>query len=116
MKVKRLLAVAAVAASMVFGSMNVFATELKGVGSTKEGERISPNTVITGETVPTPEEYEAYLQGLSAYDRQQIAAKEAAATRYAKRAISRSGTKISVSARRKELLYSCNTPEYVNVY
>ena len=96
MKVKRLLAVAAVAASMVFGSMNVFATELKGVGSTKEGERISPNTVITGETVPTPEEYEAYLQGLSAYDRQQIAAKEAAATRYAKRAISRSGTKISI--------------------
>ena len=96
MKVKRLLAVAAVTASMVFGSMNVFATELKGVGSTKEGERISPNTVITGEIVPTPEEYEAYVQGLSAYDRQQIAAKEAAATRYARRAVSRAGRKISI--------------------
>lgn len=96
MKMKKFLVVVVAIMSMALGSTTAFAADFRAVGANDGGKQLNPANNITGESVPTAEQYAAYMQGLSEYDLQQIAAKEAIAAQRINPVITRAGTKITV--------------------
>lgn len=114
MKVKKFIVAIVVVASMVLGSVTAFATDLRAVGANNSTKRVSPTTNITGESVLTPQQYEEYLEGLSEYDRQRIAEKEAIVAQYANRPVTRAGTRAGtkISIPGKFTMYQQETDTY----
>lgn len=96
MSFKKFLVVFLVLATLVMGCSTVYAANLKAVGASNLVDPWSSDDNITGETVPTEQQYIAYKASLSAYDLQNIVAKEELASKYANKIGTKSGTKISI--------------------
>ena len=98
MKIRKSVLAVALSVSLVIGcTTTVSAAELKGIAAPNAGQFQEVGSSFTGETVPTEEEYQAYLESLSQEELSKIAEKENLVRSYAaNRVQTRAGTKISI--------------------
>lgn len=97
MKIRKSVLALILVVSLVMSCTTASAAELRGIAAPNEGQFQEIGSSITGEMVPTEEEYQAYLESLSQEELSKIAEKEDMVRFYsATRVQTRSGTKISI--------------------